>query len=79
MSIFLGIIIAITAICFVNWLNAKTINQIKFFGRISSLSNLLLIIILPTVLAAWPLCIHLTIDVLLLTISIITSLGKKIA
>lgn len=72
-------ILAIISITFTfNWLRANTISKIKFYGRITSLINIALIIIVPVTIEL-PICLYALLIVALLTVAILSSLGRKFA
>lgn len=72
-------ILAIISVTFTfNWLRANTVSKIKFYGRITSLINITLIIILPIAIEL-PICLYAVLIVALLTVAILSSLGRKFA
>lgn len=71
-------LIIISVIFTFNWLRANTISKVKFYGRITSLINIILIIILPAAIEL-PISLYAVLVVTLLTVAVLSSLGRKFA
>lgn len=78
MQTLLTILAIISVIFTFNWLRANTISKVKFYGRITSLINIILIIILPTAIEL-PISLYAVLVVALLTVAVLSSLGRKFA
>lgn len=78
MQTLLALLVIISITFTFNWLRANTISKIKFYGRITSLINIALIVILPIAIEL-PICLYAVLIVALLTIAILSSLGRKFA
>lgn len=78
MQTLVTILATISVIFTFNWLRANTVSKIKFYGRITSLINIALIIIVPVTIEL-PICLYALLIVALLTVAILSSLGRKFA
>lgn len=78
MQTLLTILATISVIFTFNWLRSNTISKVKFYGRITSLINIILIIILPAAIEL-PISLYAVLVVALLTVAVLSSLGKKFA
>lgn len=78
MQTLLTILAIISVIFTFNWLRANTISKVKFYGRITSLINIILIMVLPIAIQI-PICLYALLVVALLTVAVLSSLGRKFA
>ena len=78
MQTLLTILAIISVIFTVKWLRANTVSKIKFYGRITSLINIILIMVLPITIQI-PICLYALLVVTLLTVAVLSSLGRKFA